>query len=421
MTLRKPLFFNSQEGINQEFDATSDTAQFAQLTLTGIGGVGINANGQLVSNVASPQAAMDAATKGYVDSVAQGLNVKQAVLAMNATNLTSLSGTQTIDGYAAQIGDRILLTAQTNAIQNGIWVVQSGTWVRPADFAAGSHAATSFCFVEQGNTYADNGFTVSTDAPNDVVDTNTLAWTQFTGAGEVIAGSGLTKSGNTLAVLLASSCGLQFTSGALDTYLNGTGGLTKNSSGLAVLLQNAGTGTATIASTATGLGVLGVPSLFTVAGSATTANVSATNLNTLTMGATTTADALHTHGNVISAKVTGETHTTGTALSAGDPVGWGPAGSTLVRGDAGADAQARIIGVALNTTAANASSIIIKRGIAKGVLSGATPGAAYYLAVGGGLTATIPSGSLLRLVRIGWAVNSTDLDVVLHDLGKRSS
>ena len=62
-----------------------------------------------------------------------------------------------------------------------------------------------------------------------------------------------------------------------------------------------------------------------------------------------------------------------------------------------------------------------QRFFTKGVLTGATPGAPYYLNSGGGLTPTQPSGSSLRLVRIGWAVNSTDLDVVLHDMGKRSA
>jgi len=421
MTQRKPLFFNYDEGISQEFDATSDTVAFAQVSLTGLNGIGLNAQGQRIAGLASPSDPLDATNKAYVDSVAQGLNVKIAVLAATENNVASLSGTGTIDGQAVAIGSRVLLMGQSNGTQNGIWVVQSGNWVRPTDFSSGSHAASAFCFVESGSTFADNGFTCTTDAPNDVIDVNPLLFTQFTGAGEIITGAGLTKSGNNLAVTIAAASGLQFTSGALDTYLTATGGLAKDANGLRALIKAGGTTSATLQSDATGLSVLGLPNLFTVAGAATTANVSAANLNTLTMGVTAQADALHTHANVISAKVVGDSHTTGTALSAGDPVAWGSTANTLVRGDAGVDAQARIIGLAFTATAANAAGIIVKRGVLKNVLSGATPGQAFYLAIGGGLTPTIPTGASIRLVRVGFAVNATDLDVAIHDMGKRSA
>jgi len=421
MTERKPLFFNFDEGIHQEFDPSSDSVTFAQVALSGLDGIGINAQGQRIAGLAMPSAAFDATNKAYVDSVAQGLSVKLAVVAATSNPVGTLSGTGTIDGKAVSAGDRVLLMGQDDAVQNGIWQVQSGSWTRPDDFAAGTHGSSAFCFVEGGDTYADNGFTCATDAPDDVIGSNPLIFTQFTGAGEILTGPGISKNGNTLSVALAASSGLQFSAGSLDTLVAPTGGLFKDGGGLRALLKDEGASAATLQRDAAGLGVLGVPRLFTVAGEATTANVSAANLNTLTQSEATEADALHTHASVISAKVVGDKHLTASVLRAGDPVAWSSTANTLARGDAGIDAQARIIGLAQAATDANGAATIIKRGILKGVLSGAIPGQPLYLAVGGGLTATIPTGSSLRLVRVGYAVNSTDLDVCLHDMGKRSA
>lgn len=420
MTTRKPLFFNFDEGVHQEFNTTTDTVQFAQVALLGIAGVGLDAGGQRITNLPAPTDASEPATKGYTDMAIQGLAQKASAVASAPANVATLSGTMTLDGVPLVVGDRVLLMFQADAKQNGLWVVQSGNWVRPPDFAPGSKAASTYCFVSRGTLFGDNGYSCITDAPNDIVDTNPLMFTQFNGAGQVIPGAGLTKSGNTVSVLLAANPGLQFTSGALDAYLTPAGGLAKDANGIKALLRNVGTATATLSSDTGGLGVLGVPSLFTVAGTATTANVTAQALNTLTMGATTQADDLHTHASVISARVVSDRHTVNGPVTAGDPVAWSSTANTLVRGDASIDAQARIVGLAQSPIAANAAGVIVKQGVLKGVLNGATPGQAFYLGMGGGLTSMMPTGSLLRLVRVGFAVNSTDLDVKVHDLGKRS-
>lgn len=419
--LQKPLCFNYEEGISQEISPTADAVAFGQVILNGLDGIGINANGQSITNLPPPVQATDATTKAYVDAVAQGLDLKSHAEALSDSNIASLAGTMDVDGYTTKVGDRVLLTAQLKATENGIWVVKSGAWVRPADFFTGAHAASSFTYVEKGTNYADQGWVCTTDGPNDVIDTHNLEWTQFTGAGQITPGSGLTKTGNTLSVLLGTNPGLQFANGALSTYLMASGGLQSTSTGLSMLLEHAGTATATLATTAAGLGVLGLPSLFTIAGVATTASVTAANVNTLVAGPSSLADTLHQHQNVLSAKQTADTHTTATPLAPGDPVAWGPTASVLARGDAGVDANARIIGIAAAPIAASGAGTIVKRGIAKGVLSGATPGAPYYLNLGGGLTTVQPSGTALRLVRMGWAVNTTDLDVSIYDMGKRSA
>lgn len=121
--------------------------------------------------------------------------------------------------------------------------------------------------------------------------------------------------------------------------------------------------------------------------------------------------------SAVGAVATRDEHVTGAALSAGDPVCWDAAGDLLTRGDAGDPAKTGIVGVALGAAAAQAQVALVKRGIARGVLSDAGPGRAYYLDIGGGPTSTPPSGGSARVVRLGWAVNKTDLEVLIQDMG----
>lgn len=158
-----------------------------------------------IVRVIEPSGAHDAASKNYVDSVAQGLQPKAAVRVMGSSPIGTPSGVQTIDGTGVIAGDRVLLTAQANAVQNGIWIVATAAnWTRPADFASGSHAAAAFTFIEEGTTYHDTGWVCSTNPPNDVVQANDLAFVQFSSAGVVNPGSGLYKTGNDMNVMPGS-------------------------------------------------------------------------------------------------------------------------------------------------------------------------------------------------------------------------
>ncbi|RYF52426.1 MAG: hypothetical protein EOO38_00005 [Cytophagaceae bacterium] len=360
-------------------------------------------------------------TKSYVDAFVQGISWKQPVLAAAAANVTSLSGTTTIDGVNVTAGSRVLLMGQTDATQNGLWVVQSGAWTRPDDFKVGSHQASTSVFVEQGLTLQDNAFTVISDPGSDVVGTNTLMIVQTTGLGEVIVGNGLTKSGNTISAILANNSGLQFTGGAFDAFLNPSGGLAKDANGLKAQLAYLGTINQTLFSDANGIAVTGVPNKFTVAGLSTNATVSAAGLNILTGGTTSLADSQHQHQNVLSAMTVTDYHSCSTALAAGDPVCWGPTGSTLIRADASIDASSRVIGVAAMSAAANTTVAILKRGVGANLSTGLTPGAPIFLNSGGGLTQTAPSGGTLNILRVGYAVNSTAIDINPFFLGRRSA
>ena len=149
-----------------------------------------------ITLAADPTQAMHAATKQYVDATAQGLDVKQSVKAATTANIT-LSGAQTIDAVSVVAGDRVLVKDQTAASGNGIYVVAAGAWTRATDMDAWTEVPGAFTFVEQGTVNADSGWVCTADQGGTLGST-AITFAQFSGAGQITAGAGLTKTGNTL-------------------------------------------------------------------------------------------------------------------------------------------------------------------------------------------------------------------------------
>lgn len=196
LTVQGNLYVNGNTVLG---DSGSDT-----ITVNGIAtfAQNVNMSNKRITNLADPISGSDAATKAYVDAAVQGLDIKQSVRAATTGNIT-LSGTQTIDGVALNAGDRVLVKNQTDPKQNGIYIVQSGAWTRAADCDnVGGTEVTSglFVFVEEGTTNAASGWVLTT--PNPItIGTTGLTFVQFSGAGQINAGNGLVKSGNTLDVV----------------------------------------------------------------------------------------------------------------------------------------------------------------------------------------------------------------------------
>ena len=148
-------------------------------------------------------------TKGYVDAVKQALDIKDSVRVASTGNLSLTAGSSdleagdTVDGVTLVAGDRVLLKNQTTASENGIYVaVASGGTPARSDDANASADVTSgmFVWVEEGTSNGDQGYVLTT---NNTITLNTtnLTFTQFSGAGQITAGDGLTKSGNTINVV----------------------------------------------------------------------------------------------------------------------------------------------------------------------------------------------------------------------------
>ena len=416
-------------------------------TLGLTGSLTMGAAGNVIIPLA-PSADTHAANKLYVDglistattdralirtemsALVQGIDIKYSVRAATTANIT-LSGAQSIDGVSVVAGNRVLVKDQTLPAANGIYVAAAGAWSRSDDMSISAECVGAFCFIEEGTVNADGGWVMSS---NDtfVLATTAMVWTQFSNAGVILAGAGLTKSGVTIdigagsgiavaadsiAIDLADDPGLQFSSSKLDLKLLSTGGLQKGSTGASIKIASANQ----LASDASGLAVTGVPSLFKINGSAVSAAVSHTNLGLLTDAAhyqtAGGVNALHQHMSVPTAQ--SRYTASAAAISAGDPICVASA-TTVKKGAANVDASALVFGVAQASVSASGTCEVVSHGYVPSVLSSATAGTAYYLAASGGLSADLP-GAGNRVVRMGFALNTTDLFVVIADLGKQAA
>ena len=235
--------------------STTNTNGNLLLSPNGTGTVDV-ANSR-ITTVATPTGATDAANKAYVDAQLQGLDVKNSVrvaTTANGTLATAFANGQTVDGITLSTGDRILLKDQSTGSENGIYTVNSsGAPTRATDFDADSEVTGgTFFFVEEGTVNADNGFVMTNDG-SVTVGTTALTFTQFSGAGQVIAGAALVKSGNTINVAVddssieVSSDALRVkASGITNAMLAGSIDLTAKVTG-ALPVGNGGTGLSSIA------------------------------------------------------------------------------------------------------------------------------------------------------------------------------
>lgn len=193
----------------------------------------LNMNSHLISNLSTPSADTDAATKAYVDGlVSAGLTLKSPVNYISTGDLT-LSGltTQTYGDWPSTLtaGDRILVKDNTTTTENGIYVAATGAWTRATDFnSSGNIITNSFFFVSKGTALASTGWVMSTVGPV-TPGTTPIAFVQFSAAGVIVAGNYLTKTGNSLAVNLGD--GLHGVTNNVTVQLDGST-LALSSSGL---------------------------------------------------------------------------------------------------------------------------------------------------------------------------------------------
>ena len=169
---------------------------------TGVSGTAVKDEDTFASN-SNTHLATQQSIKAYVDSVAQGLNVKTACAVATTANVT-LSGEQSIDGVTTSTS-RILVKDQSTASQNGIYVTAAGAWARATDFDAPSEVASSFVFISGGTAGADTGWVCTNEPESVAVGTDGITFSQFSDAGHITAGTGLTKSGNSININAAQS------------------------------------------------------------------------------------------------------------------------------------------------------------------------------------------------------------------------
>ena len=472
------------------------SANLGDLTLAANGDLNLSGGGEVLGLPTVPSGAGAAVSKAYADGLVSGLGWKNPVdvfrlvgnrtvaqldaLGANAgaAYVVTDSGTLTRGSVAVVAGDLVedngtiwvLIEAAVGGfVPAGIRAILSGTDTLVAPYTDGTDNDEIVQFTGSSNTgtitsdtvdkasvlvqdsahigYYDNlGYVYEGAVPGG-------AWIQFTGAGQINAGDGLVKDGNTLNVDLATDPGLQFTSAKLDLKLNGT----------------------TLQKGASGLSVKGLPLLFEINAVAVGSSVTAANLDDVLDGSS--ADSLHTHtgssvslnhsdlGSVTSDQHHNQSHvldggdhtvsglTTGHVLQAlsattfgfgalpandeaqrventiavaeavavADPVYWNGVNDQIGKALANDNTKSRVMGLAKTAQATPGSSAeVVSHGIAVGVLSGATVGTPYYLQAAGGISSAVP-GAGNRVILVGYAKNATDLWVQILDYGKKAA
>ena len=189
----------------------------------------VTVNGKNITGLADPAQDQDAATKSYVDTVAQGLDPKASVVTatyvvlpaytynngtsgVGATITGTAVGVLTIDGVAVALNDRVLVKNEPSAggfdAYNGIYLCTTAGTVsvayvltRATDFNQPAEMYSAFTFTEYGTVNADTGWVCTNNSSSAiVVGTTPILFTQFSGAGTYTAGTGLTLTGSQFSI-----------------------------------------------------------------------------------------------------------------------------------------------------------------------------------------------------------------------------
>lgn len=280
---------------------------------------------------ATPLNGQDFANKAYVDAVSQGLSFKQPANVATLGNIT-LSGLQTIDSYAVQAGDRVLVKNQTIQANNGIYTASTGAWVRSLDANTYQELLAAYLFILQGTFNAGASY-VNTNMPGGTLGVTPIGFVQFSNNATYSAGTGLTLTGTQFSITNTAVAAGTYGSASqsLTTTVNAQGQLTSLTSQPIAITNSQVSGLGTLSTqnasnvAITGGSITGTPvSGSTVGGTTITA---ATQFAGPGTGLTGTAASLNIGGNAATATTATTAGSATTATTATNLAG-GAAGST---------------------------------------------------------------------------------------------
>jgi hypothetical protein len=157
-----------------------------------------------ITGLADPVNPTDAANRQWVlANVAGGVVSSQTARAASTVNLT-LTGTQTVDGIALSAGDVCLVKNQTTQSANGLYTVAAGAWTRHAAMDTWAEVPGMLVSVQQGTVNADTVWLSTADAGGTLGTTN-ITFTQLPGPSDIVAGAGMTRTGQQIDVAAADN------------------------------------------------------------------------------------------------------------------------------------------------------------------------------------------------------------------------
>jgi hypothetical protein len=164
----------------------------------------LNMGAQNIQNMADPVNPQDAATRAWV--LANAGNITSSTTARAAStgaNLT-LSGTQTVDGVALAAGNVVLVKDQTSTPTNGLYTVATGAWTRAAPMDTWAEVPGTLISIQEGTTNHDTVWLSTADAGG-TLGTTPITFTQLPGPSDIVAGAGLTRTGQQIDVVAADA------------------------------------------------------------------------------------------------------------------------------------------------------------------------------------------------------------------------
>ena len=183
-----------QSGLHITNSTIDSTTIGATTPSTGVFTNILTTTGQILT---TPTGSTDIVNKQYVDYFAAGLSWKQPATAATLVNIT-LSGLQTIDGVVLVAGDTVLVKNQTNAAQNGIYVVSAGAWTYSVGGDTWNEYIGAIIFIVKGAQAGTAWY--CTAQPGGTLGTTALNWSNFSVASSYSAGTGLTLTGTVFSI-----------------------------------------------------------------------------------------------------------------------------------------------------------------------------------------------------------------------------